>query len=257
MHLLTTDQMGYKVKAPKNPTSIISLVPSQTELLFDLGVEQQISGITKFCIHPADKIKSVDKIGGTKKFNLEKIDALSPDLIIGNKEENYKDGIEKLKQKYPVWMSDITNLNEALEMISQIAELVGKKAKGEELVSEIRKGFSSISTYSPKRVLYFIWRKPYMIAGKSTFIDEMLSTLGLVNAIEENRYPILKPEEIKAIKPDVILLSSEPYPFKAKHFAELSELCPNADLRIVDGEMFSWYGSRLLKAPDYFNSLNL
>lgn len=257
MSLIVTDQMGHQIEVPQNPTSIISLVPSQTELLFDLGLESCIKGITKFCIHPTDRVKSIEKIGGTKNFKFDQIDALQPDLIIGNKEENYKEGIEILREKYPVWMSDISNLEESFEMITQISELVGRQDKGEKLVSKMRTEFEKIELHPPKRTLYFIWRKPFMVAGKGTFIDDMISKIGLINAVMEERYPKLSLEQIKTLKPEVILLSSEPYPFKAKHFSELSKVCPNADLRIVDGEMFSWYGSRLLKAPAYFNSLDL
>ncbi|MEP2771770.1 MAG: helical backbone metal receptor [Fulvivirga sp.] len=250
------DQMGFDVEAPIRPQAIVSLVPSQTELLFDLGLEKLIKGVTKFCIHPHDKVSGLPKIGGTKNFNFEAIDEINPDLIIGNKEENYQEGITKLKEKYPVWMSDISTVEGALEMIKQLGKVTGKTLEASTLSNAIESGFAGLQKKNPKRTLYLIWRNPYMVAGKETFIDEMLSHIGLENAAKENRYPELSPSEIKAFDPQLILLSSEPYPFKAKHFDEFTDLCPKADIRIVDGEMFSWYGSRLLKAPAYLNSLS-
>lgn len=242
---------------PRNPR-IISLVPSQTELLFDLGIGDQVIGVTKFCIHPHAEVKRKAKIGGTKKFHFETIDELQPDLIIGNKEENYQEGIEVLKQKYPVWMSDITTLEQAIEMIKAVGDITGTKDRAMEICTRVRQNFDNVKKQPPRRVIYFIWKKPYMAVGNDTFINEMLARLGLINiASDLPRYPELTPLDIKGLNPDLILLSSEPYPFKEKHFNEFKEICPAANVRIVDGEMFSWYGSRLLKAVDYFNHLQL
>lgn len=253
----TYDQMGCEVTVPRNPR-IISLVPSQTELLFDLGLDEQIVGITKFCIHPSSKVREKTKVGGTKKFNFDRIHELQPDLIIGNKEENYKEGIEKLQQQYPVWMSDITTFHDALEMIIAIGRLTGTENKAIEIRDKIINGFKAIETYAPRKVLYFIWQNPYMVAGGDTFINEMMERLGLENlAAGLGRYPELTAEEISSLHPDMIMLSSEPYPFKEKHIDNFRQICPTADVRIVDGEMFSWYGSRLIKSARYFNRLQL
>lgn len=250
------DQMGYEVKIPSNPR-IISLVPSQTELLFDLGVEAHICGLTKFCVHPADKVKEKPIIGGTKKFRFDTIDALNPNLIIGNKEENYQEGIDKLKEKYPVWMSDISTRAEALDMIRQVGTLCDQSKKANELADQIHWKFQKLQKQQPLRVLYFIWQKPYMIAGTGTFIDDMLQTIGLNNVAPQPRYPEVSLQDINALQPDVILLASEPYPFKDKHKLLFKEAFPKVRVKLVDGEMFSWYGSRLLKAIDYFNQLKL
>src|SRR5579863_4514221 len=115
--MITTDQLGTRLDIKIPPERIISLVPSQTELLFDLGLEEQIVGVTRFCVHPAEKVAMKVKVGGTKRFDFEKIASLNPDLIIGNKEENYLEGIEALRKEYPVWMSDIFTLKDALDMI--------------------------------------------------------------------------------------------------------------------------------------------
>ena len=191
------DQMGSELQVPLRPQVIVSLVPSQTELLYDLGLKDQIGGVTKFCIHPKDKGGQVLKVGGTKRFDFKKIDEINPDIIIGNKEENYQEGIFKLKESYPVWMSDIRTLDDALEMIHQVGYITGKHLKASALINAIKSGFAGIKKHKPKRALYFIWRKPYMVAGKGTFIDEMLSELGFINAAKEERYPEL---DISAIK---------------------------------------------------------
>lgn len=251
------DQMNQPVELSSVPLKIISLVPSQTELLFDLGLDKEIAGITKFCIHPEDKVTRKVKIGGTKQLKIDLIKALKPDLIIGNKEENERDQVEELMQYFPVWMSDIHNLDEALKMIQRVGEITGKASEAGSLSDYIQQQFNNlIIQQSNKRAAYLIWRKPYMVAGKGTFIDDMLQKCGLVNAFDTTRYPEIAAEELAAAKPDVVLLSSEPYPFKEKHIAEFQGILPAAVIKVVDGEMFSWYGSRLLHTPAYFFELN-
>ena len=264
--------MGREVKLRETPRRIISVVPSQTELLFDLGLKEEVVGLTKFCVHPTEMFQSKPRIGGTKKLNFDKIEALQPDLIIGNKEENEKADIDGLEQLYPVWMSDIFTLQDALNMIVSVGELVGKPEVAFDLGQRIRNEFVALSqtalSCAGKRVAYFIWRTPYMVAGHNTFIDHLLGTLGMQNvfSVEEypplhaefgslSRYPEVDLELLKAQEPELLLLSSEPYPFKDKHIAELQEALPNAEIRLVDGEMFSWPGSRLLLAPAYFKEL--
>jgi ABC-type Fe3+-hydroxamate transport system substrate-binding protein len=250
------DQMNRSVEIPSTPKRIVSIVPSQTELLFDLGLDEEIIGITKFCIHPADQFKQKLKIGGTKTLNIKIIKELKPDLIIGNKEENERSQIEELMQSFPVWMSDIANLTGAIDMINKVGELVGKKPEAAELVKSINSGFSQLNIKSHGfKVAYLIWRKPYIIAGNGTFIDDMLKRCGLNNAFNLDRYPEVFPAQIVEANPDVVFLSSEPYPFKDRHIAEFKALVPQANVQLVDGELFSWYGSRLLQAPVYFNQL--
>ena len=253
------DQLSRKVSIKNFPQRIISLVPSQTELLFDLGLEKEVIGITKFCVHPNAWFRNKERIGGTKKINFEKIKALQPDLIIGNKEENQKDQIEELMKHYPVWMSDIKNLDDALEMITSVGEITNTKEKANPIASEIKNRFEKFSLltshFSLSETAYFIWKKPYMVAGSGTFIDSMLQQCGFKNVFEKTRYPEINEEQIRAANPQLILLSSEPYPFKEKDVEEFKKICPDAKVLIVDGEIFSWYGSRLLHAPAYFEAL--
>ena len=256
-----TDQMGREIEINFPPKRIISLVPSQTELLFDLGLTIEIAGITKFCIHPKDKFKLTTKIGGTKKLDIEKIKSLKPDLIIGNKEENEQQQIEELMKHFPVWMSDIINLSDAAQMIEKVGELVNKKEEALTICYQIKNNFEQLEEnlvgIAPKSTVYFIWKNPNMLAGKQTFISEMLPYCGLKNVLELNRYPEITNEALKTLNPEVVLLSSEPYPFKTKHIEEFKSIWPNAKIKLVDGEMFSWYGSRLLRAADYFKNLHV
>ncbi|QJX47651.1 ABC transporter substrate-binding protein [Hymenobacter taeanensis] len=255
--LTVTDQMGRRVAVPFPPRRIVSLVPSQTELLFDLGLGERVIGVTKFCIHPAHARKTATVIGGTKNFHLEKIEELQPDLIIGNKEENYQEGIEQLATKYPVWMSDISTLAESLDMIRRVGLLTGRKEKSDAFVSEIQASMAALPpAVELKTAAYFIWRKPYMVAAAGTFIDDLLVWAGFQNAFSHlSRYPEISAEQLQAAAPQQILLSSEPYPFSEKHIAEFNQLCPAATIRIVDGELFSWYGSRLRHTAAYFQTL--
>jgi ABC-type Fe3+-hydroxamate transport system substrate-binding protein len=250
--------MGRRVVVPYPPQRIVSLVPSQTELLFDLGLGNRVMGVTKFCIHPAEARQQAAIVGGTKNFDFTKIDALKPDLIIGNKEENYQAGIEQLAEKYPVWMSDISTLTDSLDMIRRVGLITGRKPAADSLADEITSSFAALPGFSvPISAAYFIWRKPYMVAASGTFIDDMLRRAGFRNAFAiSNRYPEVTAEQLARAAPSVILLSSEPYPFAEKHVAEVQTICPSATVRIVDGELFSWYGSRLRHSAAYLQSLN-
>lgn len=256
--LVSTDQMGNKVELTEPPQRIISLVPSQTELLFDLGLEDRVIGITKFCVHPAHWRKSKTIIGGTKNFQLERIVQLRPDLVIGNKEENYPEGIATLQQHFPLWMSDIVLFEDAISMISSISILTGCQERGVEIIKGIQNAFEHLKLMPKTRTLYLMWRKPWMGAGGRTFIHSMMQKIGLVNVLDkEERYPELSTGRIKDLNPSLILLSTEPFSFSEKHTEEVLAIIPGARVVLVDGEMFSWYGSRMALAPAYINSMKI
>lgn len=251
--------MERKITVSSFPIRIISLVPSQTELLYTLGVGDRVVGVTKFCIHPDHWYRTKTRVGGTKKLNLSTIQQLSPDLIIANKEENDQDQIEALMKLYPVWISDIYTLDDSLWMIKSIGELTNTIQKGALLINDISKAFSTLRPITPpKKVIYLIWNNPIIAVGKNTFINHMLERCGFQNIIEdlENRYPQLSPDDIIRLNPDLILLSSEPFPFSELHKKEFQQLNPHAKIKLVDGEFFSWYGSRLLSAPKYFQKIS-
>jgi ABC-type Fe3+-hydroxamate transport system substrate-binding protein len=249
------DQMNHLVTINFPPRRIVSLVPSQTELLADFDLDEQLVGITKFCIHPRAWIEPKKIVGGTKQFNFEVIQALEPDLIIANKEENYQEGIVRLKAKYPVWISDIVSIEDAIAMIASLGEITNRKNQAENIIVSINEAFEKLTPIPAASALYLIWQKPWMAAGRNTFINTIMEKMGLKNAVPESRYPELSDEYIQAINPEYVLLSSEPYPFKAMHVETLQRLLPQSKIMLVDGEMFSWYGSRLIKAPAYLNSL--
>jgi len=257
------DQLSRKLDIPSTPKRIISLVPSQSEFLWDIGLRNELIGITKFCIHPDEMFQNKTRIGGTKEINFEKIAELKPDLIIGNKEENEQEQILELMKHYPVWMSDVNDLKSAYEMMVSLGELVGKREKAGEIKLTIEYQFNTFIKENKKpttvdrrlKIAYLIWQNPIMVAGKNTFIDHLLNVCGFENTFSDSRYPEVTMNDLIEKKPDLIFLSSEPYPFKEKHILEFSQKIPNAKTILVDGEMFSWYGSRLLKAPNYFRGL--
>lgn len=256
MQKTVIDQLGNTITFNYPPKRIVSIVPSQTELLFDLGLDDEVIGITKFCIHPIEKFASKTKIGGTKKLLIEKIRDLKPDLIIGNKEENTQSEVELLMQEFPVWMSDISNLEEAMLTIIQIGELVNRAPEAAYLNHLINAGFKDLQNLAIEKninqtVAYLIWKDPYMFAGKNTFIDDILRKIGLNNVIQQSRYPEIELSKLQNANCQLVFLSSEPYPFKQKHIEEIELILPNAKVMLVDGEMFSWYGSRLVKAVNY------
>jgi len=241
---------------PSPPVRIISLVPSQTELLHYFGLDEETIAITKFCIHPAPWFQNKTRIGGTKAIDIEKIISLQPDLIIANKEENVKEQVESLAAHFPVWLTDVNNLEDAYQMIKDIGQLTFTSDRAKVLIDNIQNEFRELQTLpDPIPVAYLIWKDPYMTVGGDTFIHDMIEKAGMKNVFgSKKRYPEITISQIKASGCKMLLLSSEPYPFAAKHIAELSLQLPGIKIKLVDGEMFSWYGSRLLKAANYFRS---
>ena len=253
--------IGNKVEIDFPPKRIVSLVPSQTELLYDLGLNEEVVGITKFCVHPDEWFRSKKRVGGTKTVHIDIVKSLQPGLIIANKEENTKEQIEELSALFPVWVSNIHTIDEGLYMIHEVGKMVGQAEKADLLAKEIKKNFASLrqaqdNKKKKKRVAYFIWRKPWMCVGGDTFISNMIETIGWENVlVDKMRYPEIGLEELKDKKPGLILLSSEPYPFKEAHIAEIQAVLPDAEVMLVDGEMFSWYGSRMKVAVKYVEKL--
>ena len=259
------DQLGNKHTFETSPKRIVSLVPSQTELLYDLGLEDEIVGITKFCVHPIH-FKSTKKIvGGTKQVNFDKILTLKPDIIICNKEENTLEMVTELRKICPVWITDIVTLQDNNQMIEDFGNLFNKRTNAQKWIDKINNANTDfellVAEKSIQKVAYFIWANPYMVAGGDTFINEMLKINKLENIYDNNpkyesRYPevIIQKMQIQG-DPDFVLLSSEPFPFKDEHAFELGRHTHHAKTIFVDGEMFSWYGSRILKSFEYFKLL--
>jgi len=233
---------------------IISTVPSQTELLSYLGLDDSLVGITKFCVHPDYIFRSKTRIGGTKNLDLNLIRSLKPDLILANKEENEKDQIQELAQDFKVNVTDVKDLDSALKMIREVSAICGKSKEGNALIQLIESEFKTlVPLVEKKKVLYLIWRDPWMSVGHDTFIHDMLGRCGMVNVCADtSRYPELDLTQVEA---DLVLLSSEPFPFNEKHIAECQVHFPDAHIKLVDGAIFSWYGSRMKEAPRYLQGV--
>lgn len=254
-----SDQLNRIITFDSTPKRIVSLVPSQTELLHYFNLNDEVVGITKFCIHPEEWFRNKQRVGGTKQINFEKLKALNPDLIIANKEENDEVQLKQLMKDYKVWVSDIKNLDDALQMIQSIGNITGKISESIKLISEIQKSFEALRSkisVNKKKVCYLIWYNPYMAAATETFINDIIEQCGFENALKDkSRYPLLSIEDLKQINPELIFLSSEPFPFRKKHADELNILLPETRIYIVNGELFSWYGSRLLQSVNYLVKL--
>lgn len=253
------DQTGRTIFVNAHPHRIISLVPSQTELLFDLGLTDEVVGITKFCIHPTTWFQTKTRVGGTKQVKGAIIAELQPDLIIANKEENVKVQVEELARQFPVWISDINNLTDAYWMIDELGKITERASKAADLIAQIKNSFSGLVAENPVKKVpaaYLIWQHPYMTVGGDTFIHSMMEAAGFENVFSDRkRYPEVSLDEIRETGCQVLLLSSEPFPFKEHHATELRPLLPDTQVVLADGEMFSWYGSRLRRAPAYFRKL--
>ncbi len=257
-----TDQLGTLHQFENTPKRIISLVPSQTELLYDLGLEDSIVGITKFCVHPVH-FKSTKKIvGGTKQVKIDKIRELQPNIIIANKEENTKEMVKELSRICPVWVTNIITIEDNLQMISDFGQLFNKRTEAQKWLDKLNFAYQDFQHFIKdqpiKKAAYFIWANPYMVAGKETFINELLKLNHYQNIYEEKgRYPEI---ELKKIRmegdPDLVFLSSEPFPFKDEHAFEIGRFTHHAKTIFVDGEYFSWHGSRLVKSFEYFKKLH-
>ena len=260
--MLIKDQLNREIHLNKEPKRIVSLVPSQTELLVDLGLKEQLVGVTKFCVHPENIRSEKTVVGGTKTINLDKIVALRPDLIICNKEENTEEIIAQLESVAPVYVSNIITLADMFDFISACGKLCNMISASQELIKKIQVEITLLQDVikpdSNMKVAYCIWHNPWMFVGKETFIHELLQLNNFENVFAlEKRYPEIELDDEKLKKATHIFLSSEPFPFKDKHVTELEAFFPKAKVMLVDGEYFSWYGSRILKAITYFKEQHL
>lgn len=250
------DQINNTVSLSAPAVRIVCLVPSLTELLSDLGLDHEVKGITKFCVHPESWRNEKTIVGGTKQFHPAKIAELKPDLIIANKEENSQELIQDIAESFPVYVSQIKTLGDCFEFIKHLALLTDKKESAVQMLAKFKKEFNGLPVaLTNGTVAYCIWKEPWMFAGKDTFINHMLEQAGFSNVVDKERYPSYTLEEIQSLNPSFIFLSSEPFPFKEKHIKSLSKQFPETAIILVDGEMFSWYGSRMLQFPAYIKSL--
>jgi iron complex transport system substrate-binding protein len=256
------DQLNRKVELEETPKRIVSLVPSQTELLVDLGLEDKLVGVTKFCVHPQELRQKKEVVGGTKQVNIDKVRRLAPDIILCNKEENTPQMVTELEELAPVHVSDVKSIDDAIELIREYGEVFGTREKAFEIAGKIleqQNDFRKFIVEKPvKKVAYFIWKRPWMAVGKETFIDHLLRLNNFENVFfgEKSRYPEVEMKDVADKKPDLIFLSTEPFPFKEEDKEAFEKVVRRDGIHIVDGEYFSWYGSRLVAAFSYFRSLH-
>ena len=250
------DALGRPLRLLQTPRRIVSLVPSQTELLAALGLDEAVVGLTRFCVRPEGWKAQKTVVGGTKNVRLERVAALRPDLVLANKEENARAQVEALAELAPVYVTDVASVAEALGMIRTVGRLTGRAAAADALAGEIAAAFGRLPALPPLSAVYLIWRDPWMTVGRDTIIHDVMAHGGFSNGFgDRTRYPEVTPEELRAARPDVVLLSSEPFPFAEKHVAEVEAMVPGARVARVDGEVFSWYGSRLRHTPAYLEAL--
>ncbi len=253
----TIDQLGRTITYSYPPKKIISFAPAITETLFSLGLEKEIVGRTRFCIHPKGVVEQAVNVGGTKDMKIDRIHDLEPDLIIVEKEENTKEMVEELEQHYPVYAFEVQTVADALQMIQDLGMIVDRTNEATTLIENIQTAFHDFPTlYKGKRVAYVIWQNPYMVVGKDTYIQSLLDKLGFINPFTkvEGRYPAVTKEELQAADLDYILLATEPFPFQEKHIPIFAEMLPKTEPIIVDGEMF-WYGVKMMDAVPYFKTI--
>jgi ABC-type Fe3+-hydroxamate transport system substrate-binding protein len=241
------------------PSRIVSLVPSLTEALFILGLGSRLVGVTEWCVHPADAVAGLPKVGGTKNPDLAAIRALAPELVIANHEENKRQDVERLEASgIPVWVTYPRTVAEGVALLRELAEAGGATSALGEVVEPVERALAAARAARPTqraRVFCPIWKNPWMTVGADTYIHDLLTLCGGENVFAEygdRRYPVVRDEEIVAAAPEVVLLPDEPYPFTAEEAQALRALpIPAArDGRIhrIDGTLVSWYGPRIARA---------
>ena len=253
------DASGEAFVPEEPPRRIVSLIPSTTELLCDLGLADCLVGVTAYCVEPREVVRAKARIGGEKDPDLEKIRALGPDLVIANIEENVRAHIEALRGLgIRVWVTYPRTVAESLRMIRELGEVTGTAGRAEAIAATLEQELAAMRAApgrEPVRVFYAIWRNPYMTVGGDTYIADVLATCGAANAFADapTRYPAVTLDEVAARRPEVILLPDEPFRFRRVHLKDFEPYLDVPAVRegrihLVDGKPFSWHGRRLSDA---------
>lgn len=245
------DELGRTVTLANKPARIVSLCPAITETLFALGVGDLVVGRTKFCIFPPEAA-AVEPVGGTKNPDFDKIAALQPDIIFCEKEENTKEIVETLAHTTPVYVAQVETIAQAYTMIEKLGQVTGATEEAHNLITRIQQQPLPNVT---GRAAYMMWRKPYMVVGATTYITNVLETIGFTNPFTsfDGRYPAVTIEDLQQAQLDYLFLSSEPFPFQQKHIDELQQHLPNTRIQLIDGEMF-WYGAKMQETGPYLTA---
>ncbi len=245
------DHLGRSLQITDSPERMISLCPSLTETLFALGLQERVVGRTRFCIHPAPDVLQKQNVGGTKQVDFAVIDRLNPDLIIAEKEENTQEMIAVLERKFPVYVVDVKTVEEAKRAIHDLGAITGRLQQAERIVKDVHALFAQVKSAAARKMVYLIWQKPYMAVGKDTYLHSLLTHFGWINGCANlpGRYPEVTLEELCTIQPDVLFLSSEPYPFTDEYRIALQKKLCRTNVVLIDGEI-SWYGVRMIQAVE-------
>lgn len=239
---------------------IVSLCPSLTELVFDLGRGEDLVGVTEYCVHPAEGVEHVEKVGGTKSPDIDRIVELVPDIVLLNEEENRREDEAALAAEGVRCLTTFPrNAPETAEMVRTIGEALEREDEAERIARDIEvrtaRAVDAAKGVPAVRWAYLIWRKPYMTVSSDTFASSLLEQAGGRNVFGEHsvRYPEIAVEDLAAADPELVLLCTEPFPFADKHVAELAEATGLDPERFViaNGEYLSWHGSRTPDGVDY------
>ncbi len=254
------DALGREHDFAAPPRRIVSLVPSLTETLFALGAGEALAGVTEFCVHPAQGVARLPRVGGTKNPKLEAILGLAPDLVLANKEENRRRDVERLEAAgVRVFVTYARGVREAVDEIRVLGRICAHEAPAEKIGAEVEEELAAVTARragaAPTATVALIWRDPFMAVGADTFAHDLLLCCGASNPFAgagAGRYPRIELRELEAAQPDVILLPTEPYAFGERDRAELLALdCPAARtgrVHVIEGELLSWYGPRMPRA---------
>lgn len=243
---------------------LVSLCPSLTELVFDLGRGPDLVGITEWCVHPKDGVARVEKVGGTKNPKVARIVELRPDLVLMNDEENRHEDADALGAAGVRILSSLPrDCAGTAEMVRAIGAALEREEVAERIAQDIEARSARVRAAAkgraPVRFAYLIWRKPWMAASADTFASALLAQAGGTNvfASRTERYPEITPEELARVAPERVFLCTEPFPFEAKHVEELAQLTGlSRDCFVIaDGEYLSWHGSRTPAGIDYAERL--
>lgn len=243
---------------------IVCLVPSLTETLFELGLGAQLVGRTGFCIHPRVAVDAVAKVGGTKDVRLDRVRALKPSHVIVNVDENRAEDVEQLRSFVPELI--VTHPNtpaDNLGLIRDLGERFGVAPAATRMAARLEAELAASATreWPPEKVLYLVWRDPWVSVAADTYIAAMLATVGWQVLHPPGgwsgaaRYPRFEDIAAEAAPAQRVLLSTEPYPFTPIHVAKLTSLLPRKKVQLVDGEMTSWYGARAAAGLAYLRGL--
>ncbi|MDM1046415.1 ABC transporter substrate-binding protein [Myroides sp. 1354] len=261
--LILKDQLGREHRFEQSPKRIVSLVPSLTETLFDLGLEDELVGITTACMHPYQLRVTKTSIGEPKKVDIEQIQLMQPDVVVASPTENTMEDIERLQAICPVWLVDVRTMDQNFQLIELLGQLFNKRTEARKWMDKISFGQKDLMDFVSERpgfkVAYFIGKDPFVVAGEGTFIQELLE-LNKFENVYADRVELYPEVEIKKIRiqgdPELVFLPSMPYAFQEEDAFEIGRFTHHGKTIFVEGEMFSWYGTRVCKAFDYFKQIH-